>query len=90
MQVLRGIIVNSIETLTTFFGWCTVINVVALAITSIMLMLMRNFISGIHGKMFGVNKEDLPLTYVQYLGNYKIAIIVLNIVPYIVLRIMMQ
>ena len=66
------------------------INVVALAITSIMLMLMRNFIPGIHGRMFGVNKEDLPLTYVQYLGNYKIAIIVLNIVPYIALRIMMQ
>ena len=81
---------NSIETLTTFIGWCTVINVVALAITSIMLMLLRNFIPGIHGRMFGVNKEDLPLTYVQYLGNYKIAIIVLNIVPYIALRIMMQ
>ena len=80
---------NSIDTLTTFLGWCTVINVVALAITSIMLMLMRNFIPRIHGRMFGVNKDDLPLTYVQYLGNYKIAIIVLNIVPYIALRIMM-
>ncbi len=84
------IVMSSIETLTTFLGWCTVINVVALAITSIMLMLMRNFIPGIHGRMFGVNKEDLPLAYVQYLGNYKIAIIVLNIVPYIALRIMMQ
>ena len=61
---------NSIETLTTFFGWCTVINVIALAITSIMLMLMRNFIPGIHGRMFGVNKEDLPLTYVQYGEGY--------------------
>ncbi len=66
------------------------INVVALAIASIMLMLMRNFITSIHARMFGVNKDDLSLAYVQYLGNYKIAIIVLNIVPYIALRIMMQ
>ncbi len=81
---------NSIETLTTFFGWCTVINVVALAVTSIMFMLMRDFIAGVHGRMFGVNKEDLPMAYVQILGIYKIAIIMLNIVPYVALRIMMQ
>ena len=81
---------NSIETLATFLGWCTVINVVALAIVGIMLMLMPNFIAGIHARMFGVNKEDLPLAYVHYLGNYKIAIVMLNIVPYIALRIMMQ
>lgn len=37
--------------------------------------------------MFGVSETDLPLTYMQYLGNYKIAIIVLNIVPYITLKI---
>ena len=66
------------------------INVVALAVASIMLMLMRNSITGIHARMFGVNKEYLSLAYVQYLGNYKIAIIMLNIVPYVALRIMMQ
>ncbi len=66
------------------------INVVALALASIMLVLMRNFIVGIHARMFGVNEEDLSLAYVQYLGNYKVAIIMLNIVPYVALRIMMQ
>ena len=81
---------NSLETLTTFLGWCSVINMVGLAAASIMLMLMRNFIVGIHARMFDVDKEGLSLAYVNYLGNYKIAIIMLNIVPYVALRIMMQ
>ena len=79
---------NNLQTLTTFLGWCSVINVIALLVASLMLVLMRNFVAGIHGKMFGVSKEQISLVYVHYLANYKIAIIVLNIVPYVALRIM--
>ena len=79
-----------IPTLTTFLGWCSVINVIVLLVASLMLMLMRNFVAGIHGRMFGVSTEDISLAYVHYLANYKIAIIMLNIVPYVALRIMSQ
>ncbi len=79
---------NNLQTFTTFLGWCSAINIAVLIFASIMLMLMRNFIAGIHGKMFGVSAEKMSLAYVQYLSNYKIAIIVLNIVPYLALRIM--
>ena len=79
---------SDMQTLTTFLGWCSVINVIALLVASLMLMLMRDFVAGIHGKMFGVGTEEMSLAYVAYLANYKIAIIVLNIVPYVALRIM--
>jgi len=79
---------DDLQTLITFLGWCSVINVIALLVASIMLMLMRNFVAGIHGKMFGVSTEEISLAYVHYLANYKIAIIMLNIVPYVALRIM--
>ena len=79
---------SNLQALTTFLGWCSVINVIALLVASLMLMLMRNFVAGIHGKMFGVSAEKMSLAYVQYLSNYKIAIIILNIVPYVALRIM--
>ena len=78
---------TDINTLTEFLGWCSVINISVLFLSTIALAVARKPVSGIHSKIFGVSESDLPLTYMQYLGNYKIAIIVLNIVPYIALKI---
>ena len=78
---------TDINTLTEFLGWCSVINVSVLFLSTIALAVARKPVSCIHSKIFGVSESDLPLTYMQYLGNYKIAIIVLNIVPYIALKI---
>lgn len=79
---------NNMETITTFFGWCLVINSVALLIATIAMSAFRGFISRFHSKLMGVSEEEMTILYVQYLSNYKIAIIVLNLVPYIALRIM--
>ena len=79
---------TTIESLTTFFGWCSVINTGVLLISTFVLLAMKGPISAIHGKMFGVNPENMPTTYFQYLGNYKIAIFVFNVVPYFALRLM--
>ncbi len=81
---------NNLQTFTTFLGWCSAINIAVLIFASIMLVLMRDFVAGIHGRMFGVSTEEISLAYVHYLANYKIAIIMLNIVPYVALRIMSQ
>jgi len=78
----------SIEVLTTFFGWCSVINIGVLVLTTVVLMLMKDAISSIHAKLFGVNQENLPLIYFGYLGNYKVAILVFNLVPYLALKLM--
>ena len=47
----------SIEVLTTFFGWCSVINIGVLVFTTLVLMLMKDAISSIHAKLFAVNQE---------------------------------
>jgi hypothetical protein len=78
---------TDINTLTGFLGWCSVINISVLFLSIVVLAVARKPVSVIHSKIFGVSESDLPLTYMQYLGNYKIAIIVLNIVPYIALKI---
>ena len=77
-----------IEILTEFLGWASVINIGVLLISTIMVVLMRKSISKIHGSLFGLNEVDLGRAYFQYIAQYKIAIIVLNIVPYIALKIM--
>lgn len=79
---------NNIETLTSFFGWCSVINVIVLLVASLALMMMRDTIAGIHSRMLGVTKDEMARAYVQYMSNYKIAIIMLNIAPYFALRLM--
>ena len=79
---------NSIETVREFLGWCSVINIAMLFLSTLMLTVMRGWIIKIHSSMTGVSEADLPRIYLGFLGNYKMLIIILNIVPYITLRIM--
>ena len=76
------------ETLTIFLGWCTVLNSSVLLLSTILLTTLKEPILKIHSRLFGLDEETLSLTYFQYLGNYKIAIFILNLVPYIALKIM--
>jgi hypothetical protein len=73
--------------LTGFLGWCTVINLVFLGVATFALTAMRGTILSIHRKMFGIAEEDLLLLYMKYLANYKIVVLVFNLVPYLALRI---
>ena len=79
---------DEISTVTTFLGWCTVINIGLLAYSTIMLSLFRAPAKRIHSKLSGVGEEGLDAIYFNFLGNYKLAILVLNIAPYFALKIM--
>jgi len=79
---------NSLETLTEFLGWCTAINLGMLVLAGIFTTLMRGTMVNIHGKLYGLSEADLAHQYFQYLAQYKIAIFVLNLVPYIALKMM--
>ena len=79
---------DSIETIREFLGWCSVINIGMLFISTIMLTIMRSWIIKIHASLTGVSEAELPRIYIEYLGNYKILIIIFNVVPYLSLRLM--
>ncbi len=79
---------NSMEMLTTFFGWTTVINFVLLAVSTIAVIAMRGSISRLHGRMFGLESVDLSRAYFQYIAQYKIVIIVFSLTPYVALKLM--
>ncbi len=78
----------SIETFTVFLGWSTVINMGILVLAAISVMLMRETMANMHGKMFGLDSKDLSRAYFQYIAQYKLAIFIFNLVPYITLKIM--
>ena len=78
---------NTLEAVTAFFGWTTVINFVLLVVLTIMVITVRGSISRILGEMFGLETADLSRAYFQYIAQYEIAIIVFSLMPYIALKI---
>jgi hypothetical protein len=81
----------TIDQLATFFGWCTVINV-GLILLIVLFTAMANkegFPFGVAARIFGVTKEDVRITHLRVIQQYRLAVVTLNIIPYIALKIMM-
>jgi len=78
---------TSLENFTKFLGWCTVINLAIYLVSAFIMMLAHGPMSQIHATIFGLAEVDVLHTYFQYLGHYKIVILVFNLVPYIALKI---
>lgn len=79
---------ENIQVITTFAGWCTVVNLGIYLFTALALMGFRGPIKTIHSKISAVPSEKLDELYFNYLGNFKMAIIILNIAPYAALKLM--
>ncbi|MFD2166809.1 DUF6868 family protein [Thalassotalea euphylliae] len=75
----------SLDILTSFFGWMTLINVVLITFTALVLIFAKNTIVRTHQIFFSLTEENLEATYFRYLANYKLAVLVFNLVPYIAL-----
>ena len=76
------------ESLTIFLGWTAVINILVLIFSALVLLTAREKISKLLARLFGVEQANISQLYFQYLAQYKIAIIVFNIAPYLALRIL--
>lgn len=77
-----------VNELTHFFGLCTVINLVIYLFSAFFIIAFKNFTINIHSKIVGVEASELPNMYFKFLGNYKIGILLLNLSPYIALKLM--
>jgi len=75
-----------IVSMTEFFKCCSIINISILLIASI-LMMTTDFAYNVHTKLgaWEGSKEAHKQTMYSLLGNYKILIIIFNVVPYFAL-----
>jgi hypothetical protein len=73
----------------TFLGWCSVINIGVLVFSAVFLFIFKDFAINIHSKITGVSSSKLPTLYFSYMANYKIGILIFNLVPYIALKLML-
>ena len=79
---------TGVNELTTFFGWCTVINLVVYLFSAFFIIVFKRFTINLHSKIVGVEASELPNMYFTFLGNYKIGILLINLSPYIALKLM--
>lgn len=70
-----------------FFMWCTIINFGLLMFSFLLLMLAGDFIYRIHSRWFPMSRETFYTVCYSFVGLYKLAVIVLNAVPWAVLAI---
>lgn len=76
----------TLDTLTTLFGWMTVINIGLLIFSTLMLTLCRQSVIRIHNSLTGLEAETLMPAYLYFLALYKVLIIVFNLAPYLALK----
>lgn len=76
-----------ISTVISFLGWCAVLNIGLLVFAAFILVVFNAQVKTLHVKYITLDSADLNTIYFSFLGRYKLAIIMLNLVPYWALKI---
>ena len=79
---------NSIKTLATFFGWCTIINFGLLISATLAWMLVHEGVSQVGASMMGITAQEVKVGFFDGVMVYRAGIFLFNLVPYIALKIM--
>ena len=77
----------AIQTLTTFFMWCTIINGALLLFWATIYRFAPNVVYRTQSKWFPLPRENFNVVFYSFLGLFKIVFLVFNVVPYLALLI---
>lgn len=77
----------NLDQLAELFKWMAIINIGLLLFSSVLVIVLKNVMGKLHGKLFGIKEESVSIMAYGYLGMFKVLIIVFIIVPYISLLI---
>jgi hypothetical protein len=79
----------TVEQIRDVLAWCSVINIGLLLWWFLLFALAHDFVYRIHGKWFKLTVERFDAIHYAGMAFFKIGIFLLNIVPYLALRIVM-
>ncbi len=77
-----------IQTLRTFFMWCSIINGGMLILSFLFCSLAGNWVYKVQSRWFPMSRDTFNVAMYCLLGSFKLAVIVFNVVPYIALVIL--
>ena len=78
----------SLQQLEELFLWMTVLNAGIFILTAVLAMTLRGFVGRLHGRLFGIDEEQVAVVTYGYLGTYRLLILVFNLVPWFALLLM--
>jgi hypothetical protein len=76
-----------IQTLQSFFMWCTVLNLGILIIAGLFLAIGSDFVYWVKSRFFTIPREQFDVVIYCWVAFYKMIVIVFNVVPWIALEI---
>lgn len=77
----------TLELMRAALGWCGVINIGLLTWWVLFIMCAGDFVYRMHSKFFPLTREQFNGIHYSGIVIFKLAIFMLNIVPYLALRI---
>ena len=77
----------SMGQLTSFFMWCSIINVAMLLWAFLFLWLARDWVYRMQSRFFPMPKEQWTVTIYTMLGVYKLLVFGLFVIPWVALLI---
>jgi hypothetical protein len=75
-----------VETVRSFLAWCTLLNWGVLLLWWGFFAMAGDWMYGLHGKWFAISRSTFDAAHYAGMAFFKILIIVLNLIPYLVLR----
>lgn len=78
----------TIEQLTEFLGWTSVLVLGYLILATVIIVLFKSMIISVHSKLFNIEKSVVELKYFEFLSNFKVVAMIFVILPYLALKIM--
>ena len=76
-----------IQTLTTFFMWCTIINGGIFFLWTVLSLFAPDLVYRIQCKWIPIPRETFNVAIYSFHGLFKIVYLVFNLVPYVALLI---
>jgi hypothetical protein len=76
-----------IQTLTSFFMWCTIINVGMLIFLALVFLLAPNLVYRLQSRWIPISRENFDVIFYSFIGFFKIIVLVFNVVPWLALLI---
>jgi len=79
-----------IQTLTSFFMWCTIINAGMLIFLALTYLLAPNMAYRLQSRWIPISREAFDVVFYSFIGFFKVLVLVFNVVPWIALVIIGQ
>ncbi|MEA5115229.1 MAG: hypothetical protein VB050_14510 [Geobacteraceae bacterium] len=77
----------TLEMIRSMLAWCTVIDLGVLVAWFLLFTLAHDLMYRIHGKWFRMEEKTFDAVHYSGMALFKLGILIFNLVPYIVLRI---